>query len=318
VAIQLLATFVSTILLWKTFGGPTGSTPVGRRLWWLVPVGLAAGFGPVWWMTSFGQNTGLPLLGVAGFAYFGHRGKPLTAGAFAALTAIKPHLLAAFGLVLILDALTRDGRRALVAGVGVIGIGAGLAVLPNPATFTQFREAVGRPPTAEVVPLSHWAVPTVGYQLRWAVTADRIRTDSGYGFGLQFIPCGLAMLAAAGWRLAKGRDWNWSTALPGLVTLAVLATPYGGWMFDLTLLLVPLTATAARLARRPTLLPAQLFAAGVLGLSFLTVYLPQLLNNPNPDGFKVGLHDYWWFPLSVAGLDALAGWLLGRAGEPAG
>lgn len=310
VVTQGLAVAVGAVLLWRAFGGPTGTTPAGRLLWGVAPVGLAAGFAPVWWMTAYGQNTGLLVLGLAGFVFYRQRGRPLAAGAFAALTAIKPHLLAAFGVVLVLDAITRDGRRALLAGVGMIAVGAGLAVVPNAAVFGQFREAVTRPKTAAVVPLSQWQVPTLGYQLRKAVAGDRFDADSGAGFAVQFVPCAAACLFAAGWRLARGARWDWTAALPGLVYLSVLSAPYGAWMFDLTVLLVPLARTAARLARLPRPLPAQLAASGLLALSFATVFAPQVLNRPGPDGFQVMLHHYVWFAPAVLGLDLLVSRML--------
>ncbi|HEY1189664.1 MAG TPA: glycosyltransferase family 87 protein, partial [Gemmata sp.] len=98
--LQLAAVFVACDLLWRAY------CPTHR--WGAVLVAL--GFVGTWWLVAYGQNTGLVLLGLAGFLHFSNRGEPRGAGACAALTALKPHLLAVFGVLLIADALTRRGR----------------------------------------------------------------------------------------------------------------------------------------------------------------------------------------------------------------
>src|SRR5206468_11079814 len=109
---------------------PPQPSPAGGegKKWWLAAVAGVASVG-TWWVVAYGQNTGLLALGLAGFLYFTRKEKPLAAGACAALTALKPHLLAGFGVLLVADALTRRGRVALAAGVGVVAVALGLAVV---------------------------------------------------------------------------------------------------------------------------------------------------------------------------------------------
>jgi hypothetical protein len=45
------------------------------------------------------------------------------------------------------------------------------------------------------------------------------------------------------------RDWSWKEQLPLLLTVSVLTTAYGGWPFDLVLLLLPVLHAAATAAR---------------------------------------------------------------------
>ncbi|MFO0851060.1 MAG: glycosyltransferase family 87 protein [Gemmataceae bacterium] len=297
VAVQVLAVVAGVWMAWRVYGGPTD------RLWGLAPVGLAAGFGPVWWMVGYGQNTGLLVLGLGGFLYHRTRGRPYTAGAFAALTAIKPHLLAVFGVVLVVDALSRDGRRALLAGAGVLAALAAVALIPDPGVFQQFLDSARRPRTGAQVPLSHWALPTVGWWVRAWAAWDALKTDSGAGFWIQFVPTAVAALVAGGWRVRAGRRWDWAAALPWLVYGSALATPYGGWIFDLTVLLIPLTRTAARLARHPQMIPATIAVAGLLLVSLATLFVPAVAQQEF--GFQYGLHHHVWLTPAVLGLDLL-------------
>jgi len=166
--VQTACVLWSSWLLWRSFGGAVG-TGWRRAVWALIPLGLAVSFAPVWWLVIYGQNTGFVLLGLAGFLSLRGKGFPLAAGAVGALTAVKPHLLALFGLALLLDASTRAGRRVLLGGLAALALGAAAALAPDREVFRQFADALDRPPTPESVPLSHWQVPTIGYKLREAV-----------------------------------------------------------------------------------------------------------------------------------------------------
>jgi hypothetical protein len=265
-------------LLWKEYGG-------GRPRWVAAAVGLSAV--GTWWVVVYGQNTGLLALGLAGFLHFRTRGKPVAAGACAALTALKPHLLAGFGVLLLADALTRGGRRALLAGVGVVAVSLGLAAAANPGVVGQFVAAV-RDPADGAVPLSAWALPAPSHWLRTAVAPDR--------FWVQFLPCAVACAALVGWRLRAGAAWDWRPALPVVVAVSVLTTPYGGWVFDLPVLVVPAVWCAGRL----TAGPLAAFLAAQAGVTAVSLALPA-----GP------LQSYWWVAPAV-----LAPCLLGRPGGP--
>src|SRR5262245_58209279 len=134
--IQFFAAMLACDLLWRIYAP-------GRARWLGALVGMA--FAGTWWVVTFGQNAGLLALGLAGFLHFTRRGKPLTAGAFAALTALKPHLLAGFGVLLLAGAFTRRGAMTLAAGVGVIAVSLGVALAANPHIVEQFVDAVRNP-----------------------------------------------------------------------------------------------------------------------------------------------------------------------------
>jgi len=251
-------------------------------------VGPAIGvtFAPVVWAVLFGQNTGFVLLGLAGFAHFRKLGRPAMAGAFAALTALKPHLLAVFGVVLVLGAITRSGRVALAAGVGTLAAGLGLVVFANPAVLGQYVQAL-RSPGAGAVPLDEWVLPVASYWLRVGLRA---------GFWVQFVPCGLACLGYSAYRLAQGARWDWSVNLPWVVWVSVFTTPYGGWVFDLTVLLVPVIAVAATVTLR-----RRWALAAVLAMGNLAITTVSLVGDFTGPGF------YWVAP-AIFGLCGLALW----------
>ena len=261
VGLQLAAVFVACDLLWRTY--------CTRHRWFAAVVAIS--FVGTWWLVTYGQNTGVMLLGLAGFLHFARKERPLTAGAFAALTALKPHLLAVFGVLLVADALTRRGRRALAAGIAVVTCALGVALVANPSVVSQFVEAAIHPENG-AVPLSGWALPVPAYGLRmWLAPAD---------FWVQFVPCALACACFLAFRVRT--VWDWSRALPLVVAVSVLTTPYGGWVFDLPVLLVPVVWAAARLvtAKRWAL-------AGALVVG-------QALVTAASFAWPGGLHAYWW------------------------
>ncbi|MFO0799288.1 MAG: glycosyltransferase family 87 protein [Gemmataceae bacterium] len=254
IGLQLAAVMLSCDWLWRVYRGPA-------RLRW-VPQVLGLTFGPVVWNVLYGQNAGLLLLGLAGFVHFRVAGKSGRAGACAALTALKPHLLAVFGVLLVLDAMSRPGRAALAAGAATLAVALGGVLLMNPDVVTQFVRTTAHPPPG-AVPLTEWVLPAASYWLRVLVAPER--------FWVQFLPCAAACVGFGAWRWKRGERWDWPAALPWAVWASVLATAYGGWVFDLVVLLVPVVAVAARLAAesRPTALA--LFTLGQLGVTTVSL-----------------------------------------------
>jgi hypothetical protein len=290
-AVQVGCVLLSAWLVWRAFGGPAG------KLWPLAPLAVALTFAPVGWLVGFGQNTGFVTLGLAGFLYLRGRGYPVAAGAAAALTAVKPHLLALFGLALLLDATTRCGRRVLIGGAVALAAGAVVALVPDPDVFRQFADALRRPRTAETVPLSYWQVPTVGYKLRVAAAGGVFQSDPGELFWVQFVPLavGCGLLLPYWW--VRRKAWDWSVELPRLVFASVLLAPYGAWIFDLTVLLVPVVAAWVRVLRRPRFVPVVFAAATHALLSLATVLAigcyPRLFGEP------YGLYQMIWVAPAV-------------------
>ncbi|MBN9323735.1 DUF2029 domain-containing protein [bacterium] len=264
-AVQLGAVLVATRLLWRVYRGRAGPESVS----WTgneYTVGLT--FAPTIWMLAYGQNTGLILLGIAGFVYLRTRGYPVAAGAVVALTAIKPHLLALFGLALVLDATTRSGRRVLAGGVGTLAVVSALAWAVGPGVFPQFVAGMTRPSSLASPSVTDWPLPLLSYQLRVAVDPT--------AFGLQFLPVGIGAGVLIGyWWVRRGR-WDWPVEAPRLVLASVLVAPYGGWLFDLTVLLVPVSQALAVAAATRSRWYRRAVFSGLLALSLLCVTVDDL------------------------------------------
>ncbi|MBN9119211.1 MAG: DUF2029 domain-containing protein [Planctomycetes bacterium] len=283
--LQFVSVFAACDLLWRVYcpawsdhsvtgfaGSGHGVTGPRQGHRWCA-AGVAISFVGTWWLVAYGQNTGFILLGLAGFLHFRRRGMPLAAGACAALTALKPHLLACFGVLLVADVVTRRGAKALVAGAAVVALALGAAVAANPSVIGQFVEAARRPAEG-AIPLSAWMLPVPAYWLRvWLAPGH---------FWVQFVPCAVACTGALAYRVWKGAAFDWQRALPLVVAASLIATPYGGWIFDLPVLLVPVVWAAARLVGEGRF---ALAAALVCGQAAITA----------ASFVWVGaLHAYWW------------------------
>jgi hypothetical protein len=264
VCAQLYAVIFASKLLWRAYAPGEPSWP---------PAILAACTAGTWWLVAFGQNTGFILLGLAGFLHFRRKEMPLTAGGFAALTALKPHLLACFGVLLVADAVTRRGAKSLAGGIAAVALALGVALAANPHAVSQFLEAA-RHPAEGATPLSDWALPAPAYWLRTWLAPER--------FWVQFVPCALACAGFLAYRAWRGKEWDWARELPLVVAVSIMAAPYGGWLFDLPVLLVPVVWAAAQLAVAKQW---SLFRAFLMGQAAVTA---ASLASPR------GLHDYWW------------------------
>jgi hypothetical protein len=258
---------------------------------------LAVAFAPSWWMMNFGQNTGFILLGLAGFLKFRLSGRPGIAGGFAALTAIKPHLLALFGVVLILDAIRPAGRKTLIVGVAVLSVCGLVALLPNPQVYADFFAAVRRPPTATSTPLWQWQLPSFSYWFRITLEERLAPEVPGSWFSLQFLPCLLGMIAVIPYYCRRRDTWDWLRETPRLVLASVVLAPYGSWIFDLTVLAVPLIQAASWMISTHHAFRIVVWCCCVIFLSLATAHRPWVTM----------LHDLYWYAPLFLGLYVLAG-----------
>ncbi len=274
---QLTLLFGSVELLRRTYGIPAK--------WAFVPQLVAFAFAPTFWMAHYGQNTGLLLLGLAGFLHF-RKARPTLAGCFAALTAIKPHLLAVVGVLIVLDVFRDRGWRVLVGGAVMLAVGSAVALALNPHIFQHFIDAAARPATPETVPLKDWHVPLISYDIRHLIAPDT--------FAVQFVPCAVACGFMVVHRLLRRKAWDWTEQLPAAVLVSCLFAPYGGWIFDLVVLLVPAVQLVAR-AR------SMIGWAVVIMMVLLNVAAIRPLN----------LEDFGWYAPLMGGL-----WVIGLASGP--
>jgi hypothetical protein len=260
--IQAVAVFVSAVLLWRAFGGPANR-------WWIAGI-VAFGFTPTLVLLADGQITALALLGVAGFTAAIRANRPGWAGVAASLTALKPHLLAVFGLLLILESLRdRTTRRAVVVGTLMVLAATAVATAVNTAVLGHYADAITAPSSADHRGVSDWCPPTLGWKLRSWIAPER--------FAVQLIPLAVGSILTVAWWFRR-RRFDWITTMPGIVFGSLLIAPYGLWSYDLTLLLVPMLAVAVRISvvRPLVLLAWTLFLAFTVALyAVLASRVPQ-------------------------------------------
>lgn len=294
-AANLIAVVLSGVLLWRVFGGAK------EKL--VVAAGVSLLFAPTLFLLLLGQISGFLLLGLAGFLWCI---APLTsnpspsrgewrlwlAGLLAAFTAIKPHLLVPFALVLMLETL-RGGkvwRSVIAGGVALLVFGA-IPLLWNSDVWTQYREATAAQSAGTHNTPNEWMHPTLGYWLR-TLHPDR-------PFTLMFLPLAVAGTAVVVYWWVRRKDWNWAVELPRLVLVSLLSTPYGAWGFDLVLLLVPVVQVAvwasADKRRWVWLVFGGAFAASTLVALFTL-------------RFENSMANWWLTPVVTVGY-ALAAWV---------
>jgi len=269
---------LSAELLWRGFGGPAR----GRGVAYV----LTLAFVPTIFLIGSGQITAVVLVGVAGFKAAARAGRWGVAGAVGALTAVKPHLLGLFALMLVLDALrARSGRRVVLAGLAVGLLACVPPTLLNPDVWAQYHTATTGGDSASHYGVSHWAPPLAGWWLR---------TGLGLPFAVQFLPFVVAAVGFVAWywRQPPTDAANVADRLPVVVGVSLLAAPYGVWQFDLVLLLVPVLATAAHLARRPN--PTGIAAGAAVLLCANVVGLAMMMNQFESKW-------YVWFAPAVLG-----------------
>jgi hypothetical protein len=185
---------------------------------------------------NLGQVSPVVLLGLVGFLWSLDNRRDVAAGACLSLTAVKPQIVALVWVALVLWVIANRRWRVL-AGAAACIAGASLAVAwINPNVFVQYRHLMATaPPTLE------FESPNLATVLRVMIAPDRSWP--------QFIPTCVGVVGVALLWYRRRRTWEWSREFPALVLFSCLLTAYGGWAFDLVVLLIPIIATAATVVR---------------------------------------------------------------------
>jgi hypothetical protein len=214
-ALNLAVIMVCCDRLWRLYGG-------GDRERWLAWL-LGLTFFPTLCALQMGQITPLMLAGVLGFLEEVRRGRDGRAGAWLALTLLKPHVVYLPGLALLL--WCRDRRRWGVPATALLTAGGATAAALtfNPHAVTQFWHVLVHRPPAECLS------PSLGAALRLAFGMEH--------FWLQFLPPLLGVLWLVPYWGAHRKTWDWAEGTPLLLLTSLLTSAYGAWAFDLVVLL---------------------------------------------------------------------------------
>jgi chromate transport protein ChrA len=210
----MVSVLISIQLLWRLYA----SEKLHYRLIWLT----TATFLPVATVLAVGQITPLVLLGVAGFLHCQHKRRDSSAGAFALLIAIKPHLAFLFWPALLLWALQERRWRTLLGLVGAGFVASATSLAFHSAVFSEY--------------LVYWKegdilselIPTLGGVLRLFFGLQK--------HWLEFIPAIVAGVWFLFHWLRHRHHWNWLEQMPLLLLVSVATTPLS-WFFDQVVLL---------------------------------------------------------------------------------
>ena len=268
---------LAALELWALYGGRPD------RRW--VALVLAFTFYPVLQLLGLGQVSGTSLFAVAGFLVAHARGRPAAAGLFAALALVKLQVTGFFALPLGLWVLDRREWRVLLGGLAGAAVLTGLAAVPNPAVFAQYRAAMaaGGP--------SEWIPPTPGTLLR---------VLAGGAFWPALIPPAVGVAFAAGWYLSRRGRWDWPRDVRPLVFAGFFCSPYA-WIYDVSWFLVPLLAAAAGCGGRR-----------LAGLVAAHAGITAVALGMNAAGRQE--YEFWWLAPAVLGVCLAFG--RGRRDEP--
>ncbi len=246
--VQIVITLWCASTLWLLYGG--------SRVHRARVCCLALLWMPALVALRMGQLSTVILLGLVGFVWAISRNRELAAGIFISLTAVKPQLVALVGVPVAFWVIV-NGRWTVLAGATVSIAAASLAAMStNPGVFGQYQQLIASAP------------PTLAFESPNIATILRAAMGTA-GSWPQYVPVCLGA-AAVGltWYRRRAR-WDWPSRLPGLVLISCFLTPYGGWAFDLVILLIPILATAAIVARHGSGTLVGVAAAVFAGISFV-------------------------------------------------
>lgn len=266
--VSIALTALAVAWLWELAGG-------ARSRLFLVWI-LAFFFAPTLTMLQRGQLSILMLLGLAGFLRYQQMGRLWLAGAFAALTVLKPHWLPLFWLALLLWSIDRRKWQPLLGAAGALAVTTAIPLLFNPGLLAQYGFAA-----AHEAPLD-WYTPTIGGALRAWLGPEKT--------WLQFASLPLGVLWLAFYWLRNRSAWDWRIHLPA-VTIASVITAVYGWPYDQVVLLVALVPAIQLLFASRSRRTAAMLAVAGLVLNVLSIGVRPVLE----------MGAFWWLA---------PGWLL--------
>jgi len=222
--LSIVMILTATNWTWTLLGGSN------QKRWFATVIAFT--FFPTIIVLRIGQIGPALLLGIVGFLRFEHKKRYWLAGAFAALLAIKPHLLYLVCISILVWSFARCRWAILGSGALILMSATLIAMLFNPHVITQYLSA-----TVTDSPLV-WMTPTFGSLLRWLIGFERK--------WLAFVP----MVAGIFWLGLYGLwhrvDWRWADRMPLLLLVSVVSAPFG-WSFDQVVLLPALLQAMIRL-----------------------------------------------------------------------
>lgn len=238
--------------IYRFYGGPDSFR--------LVAIAVGLSFVPTLSALTIRQISPLLLLGTWMFLVLIRGRRDGWAGAATVLLAIKPHVCYLVWFAILLWSVQTRRWRVIAGGVFAGLTLTALASAFRPTLVVDYVERMR-------LPLNAYESPVWGTLLRHALGG----LDST-PFVLQYVPVlfGIAWMAFA-WPHLREKDWP--QTLPVLIIMSLLTAPYGAWLFDLVLLLLPLLHLLARLLTERKYIPVFAVLHGTIAATLLTTIM---------------------------------------------
>ncbi len=205
----------SGTLIWRYFGGPTGS---GLTLAWITSVS----FFPFLLCWGVGQTSCLILLGVVLFLWSEKLESSWLGAAGLILVSTKPQNAYLFCLLVAVLVVRERNWKLPAASAVLLGVATGTLTLLRPPWVADYLRALERPPL-------YWATPTVGGILR-----EYFSIQSS---AVQYLPP-LVTAFVALLLISRGSKVVWRSNISLVLLVSSLTSPFG-WSYDQVLLLLP-------------------------------------------------------------------------------
>lgn len=256
VSLNLLFVMYSSVLLWNVYSGKPKDS--------VIPIVLGIGFAPSLLLMVTGQISGFLLLGLAGFLTHIRANRWPLAGVFASLAAIKPHLFLPFAMILLIEAF-RDSRcrKLVLTGAVFLAIFGSVPLLINAEIWQDYIRATSASSAESHTTLRNWIHPTLGCFVRLCWPENP--------FWTMFVPLMLGLPVIFRYYWTRRRLWDWNEQLPKLILWSLILAPYGCWVFDVVVIVVPMIKIAAGVSRSNGSRTSWLIVVFFLTLNLLVV-----------------------------------------------
>ena len=242
--LNLASMLICATVVWKIVAIPS------NRERFAVSWAATAAFVPLLFMLHMGQISGILLIGVVGFLACMERGRSAGAGAFLALTLIKPHVVHLVWIAAIWWMIREREWNFALGTSTVLGSATACLAIFAPKSIEGYRRILQHPPL-------FYRTPTVGGILREIAFQDRPGIPIAFALASGVIFLMILIL--------KRPILVWKRDL-GPILLASIPSAAYGWCFDQAVLLIPYLMIVARLTSsdRPLVATRKLIVVAVL------------------------------------------------------
>jgi hypothetical protein len=208
---------------------------------------LGLSFAPALSCLIAGQVSIFVLLGLVLFLRF-HLSYPFLAGASLWLCLLKPHLLAPFGVVLLVWIVATRSYRVLAGALCSVALSSAIATMIDPLIWTQYSQMMSEQR------MDRLTIPSLCPMLRQYVYPHTL--------WLQCLPAAIGCAWALVYFLKRRDSWDWIDGSSILLPVSVLVAPYC-WFIDQSILIPALLHGAYRTRSRTMVAILALLSAAI-------------------------------------------------------